>query len=226
MERFGNFSSSGVHNLIKTGKGEYGFGAPALTYIKQKKYELELGRALDKEASAKPLIWGNLLESMVFDRLPLDYKLESKTRYSHETLEHWNGMPDLVLENSVGDIKCPYTMLSFVDQIKSHEKGLSEFRDNHPEYYWQLVSNSILLKKDKIQQVIYCPYLSELPKIREKAKENKEAGFIVYAEDRQLPYLVDGGKFKDINIFEYEVPKSDKDLLTERVEKALILLNA
>lgn len=226
MERFGNFSSSGVHNLIKTGKGEFGFGAPALTYIKQKKYELELGRALDKEASAKPLIWGNLLESMVFDRLPLDYKLESKTRYAHETLPHWNGMPDLVLEDSVGDIKCPYTMLSFVDQIKSHEKGLIEFRENHPEYYWQLVSNSILLKKDKIQQVIYCPYLSELPKIREKAKESKEAGFIVYAEDRQLPYLIDGGKFKDINIFEYEVPQSDKNLLTERVEKALILLNA
>ena len=74
------------------------------------------------------------------------------------------------------------------------------------------------------------PYFSELEDIRTMA-ENYDGGdqwkyrFIVESPDAELPYLPDGGYYKNLNKFEFEVPKEDKDFLTERVELAIELLN-
>ena len=66
ISRHGNFSSSEIWKLTKSGKGEYGFGAPAISYIQEKKYEISLDRSLTNETNSKPKIWGTFVEARAF----------------------------------------------------------------------------------------------------------------------------------------------------------------
>lgn len=224
MKRFANFSSSSIHKLTTSNPKGDDFGKPALTYIKEKIYESELGRPLQKEAKAKPTSWGNLCEPYVFNLLPLEYQLVSNERLQHPTIERWNGMPDSLRDDVVGDIKCPFTLLSFVDQVKAHEAGLEAFKKECPEYYWQLISNAILSNRSRIESIVFVPYLDELTAIRVLADTNPDLGWMKYASDEELPYLNRGGKFKNLNIFEYDVPTEDVVFLESRVKKAVKLL--
>jgi hypothetical protein len=42
----------------------------------------------------------------------------------------------------------------------------------------------------------------------------------VYADDNELPYLIDGGFYQDLNVISFEVPVADKLLLRDCVERA------
>jgi hypothetical protein len=225
MHRFGNFSSSSIHKLCE---GEKGFIKSGLTYIREVYYEKELGRQLGNEANSKETNWGNLCEPIAFDLLGLEYKLVSKDRLSHSTIDNWNGMPDNTrIEGSkkiVGDTKCPFTLKSFISQIKAHEKGVKAYKEEFPEYYWQLVSNAILTNSTHIEAIIYVPYKSEIEKIRQIASSNSDYRFIEYMYDNQLPYLLDGGKYKNINTFVYELPIEDISFLEKRVKMANVEL--
>jgi hypothetical protein len=53
--------------------------------------------------------------------------------------------------------------------------------------------------------------------------QNKIA-WINWSEDNDLPFLVEGGHYKNLNIIRFEVPEFDKKLLTERVKEAGKLL--
>ena len=133
-------------------------------------------------------------------------------------------MPDSLRDGVVGDIKCPFTLLSFVDQIKAHEAGLEAFKKECPDYYWQLISNAILSNRNRIEAIVFVPYLDELTAIRALAETNPDLGWMKYASDEELPYLNRGGKFKNLNIFEYDVPTEDIVFLELRVKKAVKLL--
>lgn len=210
MERFGNFSSSEIWKLTTLAKNGVDFGKPALTYIQEKKFERLLGRSLNQESRSKYTEWGNICEKFVFDLLPLDYQLISKVRYAHQTVPYWNGMPDCIAVDKVCDIKCPFTLLSFVNQIESHKVGT--FKKDYPEYYWQLVSNAILTDKKIIESIVFVPYFEQIQEI-------KKIGFEYYNDD-QLPYLVNDINYKNINIFTYDLDINDVDLLTNLVKKA------
>lgn len=224
MERFGNFSSSSIWKLTTVSTDKKSFGKPALTYIKEKKYELLLGRSLQKDAKSKSLLWGRLCESFVFSKLDLMYKLESKIRYQHKDITNWNGMPDTLRNDVVGDIKCPFTLLSFIDLVQSCSNGYESFKKESPEYFWQLISNAILTDSKKIELIIFCPYLEDLQEIRNLAMDNLDYKFLDYADNEELPYLIKGNHFKDLNIFEFDIEQSDIDFLTEKVSKAVELL--
>ena len=224
MERFGNFSSSSIHKLTTVSTDKKSFGKPALTYIKQKKREKLLGRSLQKDAKSKPLLWGRLCESFVFSKLDLMYKLESKIRYQHKTISNWNGMPDTLRNDVVGDIKCPFTLDSFCDLVEACSLGYEEFKKESPEYFWQLISNAILTDSKKIELIVYCPYLEDLQEIRILASDNLDYKFLDYADNDELPYLIKGNHFKDLNIFEFDIEQKDIDFLTEKVSKAVELL--
>ncbi|MCK5642068.1 MAG: hypothetical protein KAJ19_14785, partial [Gammaproteobacteria bacterium] len=169
--RYGNFSSSEIWKIAKDGKKGELFLKSGLTYIQEKRYELNLGRSLNSETSSKPTSWGTFLESRVFDLLSMEYRLESTTRLAHPTIEHWTGAPDTLRDNFVGDIKCPYTLKSFCESVDAITSGLSEFKRVRPEYYWQLVSNGILADKTHAEIIFYVPYLSEIDAIRELAND-------------------------------------------------------
>src|SRR6186713_1406515 len=114
--RVGNFTSSEIVALTKTGSRpmteeekeahkkanpksrkttiESWPGEAAITYIEEKNMERRLGRSIDDEKSAKPLIWGKLLEGHVFDKLGLEYTLSSTETIVHPTIPYWSGSPD------------------------------------------------------------------------------------------------------------------------------------
>jgi len=228
-DRNANFSSSSIYKLVKTGRGEAEFSAPGLTYIDEKRMEGRLGRALTTEHNARPTTWGTFVEGRVFDILPLNYKLESYTRLKHPKIKHWTGAPDLIDEVIVGDIKCPYTLKAFC-QVVDSMTDVEALKKAVPEYYWQLVSNAILSDKDVAELIVYCPYQEELDAIRDMAQnfsgDQNKIAWINWAEDRDLPHLIKGKHYKNINIFRFDIPKEDKQFLEERVTLAVELLNS
>lgn len=228
--RVGNFSSSKVADLMKTGKQTRGFGAPAITYIEEKVYERLLGRPINKDVGARAATWGHFVEELAFNKLKIGYKLESKTRYEHVEYPYWNGMPDLIdeLDSEVADIKCPFTIKSYcqmVDCFKgvSEEEAIANLKKLKPEYYWQLVSNAILTGMNDASLILYVPYQEELSEIREEVDnylgDQNKIAWINWASDNELPYLVesDAALYRNIESFRFKVPQEDKDALTSRV---------
>ena len=94
--RAGRFTSSKIAALMSNGKVKGTLGKPALTYIKEKYFEVKLGRRLDNETNARPTSWGNLVENIAFEQLSTDYNQVSQETIQHPAIENWSGSPDLV----------------------------------------------------------------------------------------------------------------------------------
>jgi hypothetical protein len=228
--RAGNFTSSEIVALTTNGKEKGSFGAPFYSYIEEKKMERRLGRSLTEDVFAKPLSWGNLCEVYVSTLLPKDeYIFCSQVVLNHPAIDCWKGTPDLVKDETVGDIKCPQTLKSFCMLVDSWNKGgITAIRDKHKDgdkFYWQLVSNAILTKSKYAELIVYAPYRSELNAIRELAQNfngelQQRFMWIALANDDELPFLVDGGYYKNLNVMRFEIPAADKLFLHKRVEEA------
>jgi len=214
-------------------------GEKAKTYVTEKVYEARLGRPLATDSDSKATIWGKFMEGYVHDeKLPLDYKLCSRERLFHPTIERWTGMPDLIKGDTVVDIKCPqlksFCELADIAQDIAYLYGKSNgitLKAYYPEYYWQLVSNAILTGCDKAELIVFCPFQSELDAIRQRAfaadalEWGNKLYFIQYGEDGELAYLKDGGYYNNLNIINFAVSEEDKAALTARVEWAVNELN-
>lgn len=233
--RVGNFTSSEIVALTSKGKDKTSFGKPALTYISECNMERRLGRSLTDEVRARPTSWGNLVEKRVFDIIGTEYSESSKETIGHKHFDFWFGSPDGYKykgseTDAVIDIKCPLTLKSFCELVDC--KTIDEVRENHKDgekFYWQLVSNSILTGVNNAELIIYMPYQSELEEIRELARNSDEGVMSKYywvhnASDDELPYLIEGNHYKNLNVIRFEVPQADKDFLTECVAKAGALL--
>lgn len=208
-------------------------GQAALTYIDECNWERRLGRCLTSESNARPLVWGNLLEALAFSKLPFEYELISRDSIVHPDYPFWAGSPDIKKTNTVGDIKCPQTLKSFCQLVQPLYDGLEGqvaidwIRDNHSDgekFYWQLVSNAILLNCEYAELVVYMPYESELPEVMRMAADKDECYWIFNANENELPYLIDGGYYQDINTIRFKVLEEDKMLLTECVRNGGQLL--
>lgn len=229
MSRVGQFTSSQVYRLMSKGRGNWSIenvGAPFNSYVKEKLREIRTGRSISGDSSAKSTNWGSFMERYVFDiKLPLEFQLVSKERLKHPALP-FSGMPDTLRADFVGDIKCPYTINSFCDLMDSFKA--KTIKETHPEYYWQLVANSILSDKPMAELIVYIPYKSELELIREYASnfdgDQNPIAFINWATDEQLPYINEGLYYQDLNVYSFEVPEDDKALLLSRIKLASELL--
>jgi hypothetical protein len=221
--RVGNFTSSEIWKLTTRDRSGKGFGKSALTYIEEKSDEILTGRSMSQNSGARETAWGTFVEKIAFTKLPLNYRLTSSDRYKHESISNWSGMPDILYENCVGDIKCPFTVKSYMNLYKIN--SIESFKERTDDYYWQLVSNAILTDSDFSELIIYCPYKSELDEIREMANsyddDQNQIAFINWATDEQLPYLPDGGLIKNLKIIKFEVPNEDKEFLIESVSMAI-----
>jgi hypothetical protein len=221
LERVAHITSSNTWKLFAT-------PAKVKTYLQELAYEKKLGRGLGTESNARPLTWGKFVESRVFELLGLEYSLVSTDTLQHDSIAHWSGTPDGVTKDSVIDIKCPFTMKSFCELVEIIEsKSIETFKSEKPEYYWQLVSNAVLTEKTHAELIVYCPFQSELMDIR-IACDNYEGAdqyklrFIAESSDDELPYIIDGGNYSNINIFKFEVPVSDMELLTNKIQSITI----
>jgi hypothetical protein len=238
--RIGNFTSSEIAALMTNGKAAGSFGKPAFTYIAECNMERRLGRSVSEECTARPLTWGKLNEGRVFDLLGTEYKLCSQETLMHPTIPNWAGSPDAEKFDegkTVIDIKCPITLKSFcllMDPVLNEKgevvyeaKTIEAIRENHPQgdkYYWQLVSNAIITGAKYAELIVYVPYLHELQSIRDYATnlDGDQRGYywVSSATDDELPYLIEGGQYKNINIIRFEIPEEDKRALTGRVRVA------
>lgn len=232
-KRKGTYSSSKAWKLMTNNTKREPFGVPGLKYIKQVNYEINLGREINCDRDSRPTSWGTVVEKRVFQILPMSYVYISEMRLFHPDFSRWSGAPDLIKNTTVGDCKCPYSLEVFCDKLKILQKAcdtedLTEYKDEYPEDYWQHISNAILLEKngfpcDHFEAIIYCPYKSELEAIREMilAMDNNESfKWIYYASDNELPWIPDGGNYKNLNKFRFFVPESDKQALVERMKLA------
>ncbi len=220
-------------------------GKAAITYLNQCNTERRLGRSLDGELDAKPTNWGKFVEPLLFSLLDGDYTYNSNDTLVHPEFDYWLGTPDgfKVTENkTVVDAKCPFTLESFcnlVNPLYEGYEGMAAMRaliDGYTDkqglfhaphkdadkYYWQIVSNACIDDCTHGELIIYCPYESELPVIQSMAVQsgNPSAYFIANGSPKSLPYLKDDGYYKNINFISFEIPISDKELLTETVKKA------
>ena len=213
--RIGNISSSNIHKLMGSKK-------PKETYLTELSYERRLGRSLSNETTSKPTSWGHLLEGIVFNQLGFEYSLVSDETIKHPDFDYWCGSPDGYTVDSVIDIKCPFTLKSFVELVDI--KDIETLKYERPEYYWQLVSNSILLGKQFAELIVYCPYEDDLGLIKHHAQNVDAQDLYKYywlgsAMNEEIPFVLPDSEFKDLNIFKFEVPQEDKDLLTETIKQ-------
>lgn len=231
-ERIGNFTSSQIYRLMKNGKKKGEPGAPFFTYVEEKKKERRLGRSLDTGGYSRASAWGSLLELYVNEfKLGREYAMTSNETDLHPKISCWAGSKDvMVIGVKVGDIKCyqPAKFCDYADMINSGD--IERFKTEFEAEYWQLVSNAIINGVPKAEAIAFMPYQSELVKIRAYAEnydgpDQWKYRFIAEVPDSELAYIPDGNEaYKDMNKFEFEIPKSDIEALTERVKIAEALL--
>jgi hypothetical protein len=234
--RAANFSSSNAWKLMTNDKSGKPFGSPGKSYIKQVNYERMLGRSINADRDSRPTTWGTFVERRAFDLLPLDYQLISSTRLYHPSLP-LTGMPDLRKENIVADAKCPFSLEVFCDKL-SALSDLELYKKLFPEDYWQHISNSVLLEAhgfniNSFEAVIYVPFKSELDDIRimvqnYTGEDMYRFKWIAFANDEEMPYILEDGRFRNLNVVKHDIPFLDKQAFIERVElasKELIELN-
>lgn len=235
--RVGKFTNSEIWKLLTMAKDGKSFGKPALTYIQEKKFEARIGRPLNLERTNKDALWGHFLQQRVFDLLEdTGYELIEDRTIQHPAIEYWVGTPDAKHQRDsvADDIKCyaPKNFCEYVDLLRlAQPKNDTElFKAERPEEYWQLVAHSVLLNTKHIEAIVYIPYYSELQAIRESVDmlesedDQRKYAFIKHSHYNELSYIQDDRHYKNLNIFRFEVPQSDKDLLTTTVEKAGELL--
>ncbi|RTK94668.1 MAG: hypothetical protein EKK64_07950 [Neisseriaceae bacterium] len=228
--RIGCFTSSEIHKLMSNGREKGSFGKPFYTYVQEKKFELKLKRSINTEASTRPMLWGSFLESRVHDMLGMQYRHVFDETLKHPKYPYWSGSPDFINDKDdvVSDSKCPQPK-AFCELVENCSKGIESFKENHPEYYWQLVSNALITGKNNIELIVYMPYESELEEIRNSVEnadleEPWKYRFITESLKCELAYLPDNSDYKNLNIFRLELNKSDALLLEQRVVEAGVLL--
>ena len=226
--RIGRFTSSEIVRLVDK-------PSVMAEYVQEKIWERKAGRSINTEVSARPLNWGKLVEKRAFEVLGIEYQLCSNiTLEHHEYGDIWSGSPDArkydeVNGDTVIDLKCPITLKSFFQFASCN--SITEAREKHKEcekYYWQLVSNACITGAKYAELIVYCPYRSELPIIRDMAANMEEKPWLYRpfyeADDNELPWVEDNGNFKNLYVFRFEVPEADKKLLTEKVKAAGLML--
>ena len=228
--RIGNFTNSEIYRLLGINSAKATERNKAMTYIAEKNKERRLQRSLNSESQSKSIIWGKELEPYVFEHyLGLDYSYNSQQTIMHPDHVFWAGSPDGFFYNEDGskeviDVKCPYTLNSFcdlVDGIYTLENAtpldyVKYFRENHKDgdkYYWQLVGGACISNSYYARLIVFAPYEDELPQIKNSTLEKS----IIYANDDELPHLSRNGIYANLNVIRFEVPKEDKELLTNCV---------
>lgn len=219
--RTGIFTSSAIYKLMSTGRDGKSFGSPALTYIRDKQYEIQLGRPLASDQFAYPTSWGTVMERYAYELLPMSWELVSDQRWEHDALP-WHGSPDLIHDTAIGDIKSPWTLGSFMQMIGS--LSVDQYKANFPEYYWQLVSNAILTNRTEATAVVFVPTLSQLNDIRLDLEDDPDFGWIADKPIDSLPYLPDNCRVEPITEWTFRVPNEDIDRLYDAVSRASALL--
>lgn len=236
IARIGNFTSSNFHRLMANGKAAGSKGDPFYSYVKEKKYEHKLGRALGKEVSNRDMTWGQVCEKYVLEtKLGTEYEPCSDVSIVHNKYKYWSGTPDAIKHvavKTIAEVKCPATLLSFCQFAESTtiEDAIKNHKDAN-KYAWQCKSNAVLTKCTRAELIIFCPYYDELDAIIEIARQyvndgKNEFNWLLFADKEELPYLLKAGEYSNIHKIEFEITEADIQQMEARYLEAEILLTA
>lgn len=206
---------------------------PALTYIEEKRMERRLGRPLGLESNARTLKWGHALEPYANAKNG-NVIYSSNETHVHSNYDFWVGSRDYQRGlDTVGEYKCPFTLKSFIQLVQPLYDGLEGMdainwiRENHPDgekYYDQIVSNACIGGFKYGELAVYMPYKNDLEQMKKDFEGDGTMYWFCWATDEELPYLIEGGEFKDFNVIRFEIPQEDKELLELKVKQAGELL--
>lgn len=242
--RGGRFTSSQIYKLIKSGRSKDAeFSQIGLAYIEEKRIERKLQDSIDTIFYSKITSWGNFMEKRAEKLIKEEdagYSLVSNRTIIHideKLSEFWAGSPDFIHINDrfevdyISELKC-YQKKNFALYTECLlSKNLERFKNDFPAEYWQIVSNCILNHCDYGEAITYMPYISEAEEIKEMAANYDGADqwkyrFICENNIEELAFLKNESEFKNLNRFKFEIPKEDKELLTNKVKLAIDVLQS
>lgn len=229
-QRIARFTSSSIYKLMGT-------PAPRKTYIEEKKLEMKLGRSINIEKHARSMDWGHLCERRVHELLDLSFESVGNKTIQHPGIKYHSGSPDSISRrlNVGAEVKCyePKNFAQSVDAFTTN--NIDIIKKECAAEYWQGVSNYELLRQTIMPEIkefwwiFYMPYESELAEISSLA-ENWDDGdpwryrfafeAVQSGSIQELPYLPDGGYYKNLNVFKRQIPESDVTLLKNEIIKA------
>lgn len=239
LERIGNFTSSQIFRLASINKD--GTKSKSFyTYVEEKMYERKLKRSVQLSVYSKSMAWGKLLEKRVNDMLGLEYEMINKQTFINKKYPFHTGSPDFKKgENCIAELKCfePKNAASYISACLSNDTEI--IKEKHAKEYWQMVSNSIILNTEFAEAIIYIPYESEMQEISELCQDPLyldkvglqpwEVRYITEMVEQDklynLPCIPDDSSFKNLNVFNFEVPIKDKIFLTKCILDAEKLIN-
>lgn len=158
--RVGRFTASEIFKLMteprnKSDKEAGNLSEGAMTYVHIKVAETLTGQP-KSESYAYPLVYGKELEPQA-----IEYFIK-KTGFSYEPAtfvpfgEHCGGSPDGYINQVDGlEIKCPFQSENQVDYLMLTDQW--DLKRNHPNYYWQCMSNLLFTQKEQWHFVTYDP---------------------------------------------------------------------
>ncbi len=232
--RVARLTSSKASLLMVSGKGEFGFGAGAITYINDKRKELEYGRGLSMPINKQDILWGKLWEVWVHWQLGGEYELIIDQTTVHPKHSFWSGSQDFNVKidgGCIAELKC-YQLSNHYDYVKCLEaKSVELFKKEYASEYWQIVSNSCIHNTKYGEAIAFMPKESNLIEMRELLEDTdyvekhlKDDPFkykFVWDKDLwDLGFIPNHSDFPSMVKFRFEVPIADKIALTERMIKA------
>lgn len=240
LERIGRFTSSNIWKLTTKDRTGKEFGAPALTYIEEKRAERSLGRSIDLGAVTNTLTWGKVMEYYCNKfHLDISYTLCSKITDVHPRYKFWSGSKDATKSDTAVEIKCfePkkfYELSMALLKLEAKKITLNEFKKDFKEVYWQVVSNAIILNKPFCEIIVYTPTESQLMQIREEIESTNvleklgiepwQGRFIIEKEIYYLPFIPEGIEYPNFVKYRFQPTAEDIIFLTKCVVDAEKLL--
>jgi hypothetical protein len=240
-KRVGRLTSSNASLFVVSGKGAHGFGDGAITYINQKRKELEYGRGITLPINKRDVLWGKVWEPFVHWQLGNDYKMIIDETTIHPKYSFWSGTQDFTVEvpgGCISELKC-FQLSNHYDYVKVlQQENTQLFKKEYPDAYWQIVSNSCIHKTKYGEAIAFMPtekqliemrtLLADTDYIRDFLKDEKVFKYMYIAEDDlyDLPFIPEHSDFPSMVKFRFEVPVDDKVFFTGRMIKAGELLLA
>lgn len=236
--RVARLTSSNAYLFIVPGKGEYGFGAGAITYINNKKKELEYGRGITLPINKQDILWGKLWEVWVHWQLGSEYELIIDRTTVHPKYSFWSGSEDFQVKidgGCISELKS-YQLSNHYDYVKCLQKEcIDTFKKEYASEYWQIISNSCIHGTKYGEAIAFMPTEKNLIEMRQLLEESdyvekhlKDDPFKykwVWDKDLwDLPFIPNHSTFPSIVKFRFEVPDEDKIFLTGKMIKAGKLL--
>lgn len=217
--RFGRFTSSQNYRAMATLKSGLPGGA-FYTYVEEKAVERAMQRTAQTKVTVRAMLWGKIMEVVLFNLLGLEYKMVHKQTIVHPKHEFWSGSPDLKHPKKVGEIKCYEPKKFGALSMCLRKKNVPLLRENFKEEYWQCISNACLLGVDRAELIAYMPTRAELIEIINEVQEGNflernglnPTDYVFWFNEENidgLPHLPDDSPMSSINSFEFEVPKTD-----------------